>query len=190
MTNDKYLSKDCCNFIKGIFILWVFVRHALPYTGRSLFVDNWMAQLIVAMFLFYSGFGVTESIKNKGEAYLNAMPKCRLLTTLVNFDIAVVVFAVVDLLIGHKFGLYQLALSFTGLDSIGNSNWYIFDILLCYALTWGCFKTAVKTHYLTIMGGGNMCNYRSNGDFMPFESPAILGYNSVLCRRRGIFSHA
>lgn len=172
MINNHYLSKECCNFIKGIFILWVFVRHALPYTGRSLFVDKWMAQLIVAMFLFYSGFGVVESIKNKGVSYLDSMPKRRLLTTLVNFDIAVVVFVVVDFLIGRKFGLRQLVLSFVGLDSIGNSNWYIFDILLCYALTWFCFEILAKARcpiMLVCMGGGrvdNMCNSDRNGDSM------------------------
>ena len=50
------------------------------------------------MFLFYSGYGVMESIRKKGEAYVVAMPRHRVAGTLINFDVAVLIFLVVDLL--------------------------------------------------------------------------------------------
>ena len=77
--NQDYISKEQCNAIKGIFILFVFTRHIWPYLskfgydfsapGDSLFmsIDRWLGQLLVVSFLFYSGFGVMESIKSKGE---------------------------------------------------------------------------------------------------------------------------
>ena len=43
--------------------------------------------LMVTMFLFYSGYGVFESIKKKKEKYINTIPKRRFLKTLINFAI-------------------------------------------------------------------------------------------------------
>lgn len=37
-------------------------------------------------------------------------------------------------------------LAFTGWESIGNSNWYIFCILVCYALSWLSFKFCNSSH--------------------------------------------
>ena len=83
--NQDYLGKEQCNAIKGIFILVVFIRHIWPYLrdfgydfsslGDGIFmkIDRCMGQLIVVAFLFYSGYGVMESIKYKGKQYLFAM---------------------------------------------------------------------------------------------------------------------
>lgn len=144
--NDDYLSKGSTNSIKGIFILLIVISHALPYitrcgyaysaTGDSLLMTffHLLSQLVVVMFLFYSGYGVGESFKSKGETYVQSMPRHRILGTLVNFDIAVIVFIVVGLLLGSSFTLRQCLLSLTGWDDVGNSNWYIFVILLCYLM--------------------------------------------------------
>ena len=150
--NQDYISKEQCNAIKGIFILFVFTRHIWPYLskfgydfsapGDSLFIniDRWMGQLLVVAFLFYSGFGVMESIKSKGEPYIDNMPRKRILNTLLNFDVAVFVFIVIDLILGINLKLNTTLLAFTGWTSIGNSNWYIFIILVCYFCTWIGFK--------------------------------------------------
>ena len=139
--NQDYISKEQCNAIKGIFILFVFTRHIWPYLskfgydfsapGDSLFIniDRWMGQLLVVAFLFYSGFGVMESIKSKGEPYIDNMPRKRILNTLLNFDVAVFVFIVIDLILGINLKLNTTLLAFTGWTSIGNSNWYIFIII-------------------------------------------------------------
>ena len=150
--NQDYISKEQCNAIKGIFILFVFTRHIWPYLskfgydfsapGDSLFmsIDRWLGQLLVVAFLFYSGFGVMESIKIKGEPYIEDMPRKRILNTLLNFDVAVLVFLVIDLILGINLKLNTTLLAFTGWTSIGNSNWYIFIILVCYFCTWIGFK--------------------------------------------------
>ena len=102
-------------------------------------IQNRIGQWVVALFLFYSGYGVMESIKNKGCNYVQDIPKRRVLNTLVNFDIAVIVFIAVGLLLGTSLTFKQCLLSLTGWESVGNSNWYIFVILLCYAITYVSF---------------------------------------------------
>ena len=150
--NQDYLSKEQCNAIKGIFILIVFIRHIWPYLrnfgydfsspGDSIFmwIDRWMGQLIVVAFLFYSGYGVMESIKNKGQQYIDDMPRRRIFNTLINYDVAVFAFLVINLILGVSLDPITTLLAFTGWTSIGNSNWYIFVSLVCYLCTWAGFK--------------------------------------------------
>lgn len=145
---NDYLDKEQSSAIKGIFILVVFLRHIYPYIKNAgytisstpdrlfLIIDQHIGQLLVALFLFYSGYGVTESIKKKGQTYINTFPKRRILTTLLNFDVAVLSFLFINILLGIKMSGSQIALSLICWESIGNSNWYIFAIILCYFITY------------------------------------------------------
>ena len=54
---------------------------------------------MVAPFLFWSGFGVMESIRRKGEAYVRALPVNRGLRTLIHFDCALLLFLLVRFII-------------------------------------------------------------------------------------------
>lgn len=161
--DSEFLSKKRTDAIKGVFIIVVFVNHIKNYYEQvganiSAWYDNLfflpakvLGQLMVVMFLFYSGYGVMEGIKNKGQEYVNAIPKKRVLNTLVNFDVAVVVFTVTMLIIGMPFTLNQFVLSLVGWESMGNSNWYIFVIILCYSMTYLGYKIN------TAMGGAITC---------------------------------
>lgn len=132
-----YLDRTYCDTIKGFFILMVFISHFMQYVSKAggYVLNLYIGQLMVAPFLFFSGYGVMQSIKHKG-GYVAKMPIHRMLNTLLNFDIAVLIFIVADVFLGRPLNCKQIALSFICLDSVGNSNWYIFVILLCYATTW------------------------------------------------------
>lgn len=145
--NDGYLSVERCNSIKGIFILLIVLTHSMGYIGSCgyeyagvdrlvLLFQKGVGQLVVVMFLFYSGYGVSLSMKKKGEEYVDRMPRHRLLPTLLNFDIAVLAFVVMNLIIAKPMTTRQLVLSMIAWDDVGNSNWYIFVILVCYAMTY------------------------------------------------------
>lgn len=144
----SHLSKERTNSVKGFFILIVFLSHIKQYilnagyeyhTWGDMAFRKFMiftGQLMVVMFLFYSGYGVMESIKQKKSAYVRSIPRHRILNTLVNFDIAICLFLIAGLIIGNKPTVPQFLLSLIAWDSIGNSNWYIFAILICYLVTW------------------------------------------------------
>lgn len=146
------LSKDATLPIKGVFILWVFLCHVMGYlmdldyefqsVGDRLYWGLCAAprQLTVVMFLFYSGYGVMENVRARGGDYISTMPRRRLLRTLLNFDVAVILFALLDLLIGRPIGFRQFLLSLPGWESVGNSNWYIFTILVCYSCAFVAFR--------------------------------------------------
>jgi len=145
---EDYLGLKQCDAIKGICILLVFCRHIWSYFQNVgyvsngifddifIFINSHLGQLIVVMFLFYSGYGVMESYNNKGIEYVNSFPTKRILTTLINFDVSVVFYVIVNILLDIQFPPNEIALSFIGWSSVGNSNWYIFVIILCYVCTY------------------------------------------------------
>ncbi len=160
-TDEDYLSKERCNSIKGIFILLIFLTHSLQYIKDSGYIFpgidiityqfvQYIGQLVVVMFLFYSGYGVALQIQGKGTEYVNLMPKHRILTTLLNFDIAVCIYILLDLLLLKDLSIMQVLLSFIAWDSVGNSNWYIFIIILCYVLTYIANKITQRYSWLCV----------------------------------------
>ena len=99
---SDYMSKQMTNSIKGIFLCLVFFSHICGYTDFShpvldrpyRFLQGVLGQCIVVMFFFYSGFGVMESVKKRGDAYIRQFPIKRILKTLLLFDCAVVLFLI------------------------------------------------------------------------------------------------
>ena len=192
-SNKDYLSKENTNCIKGIFILIVFYSHLctyIPYQHSKDFLmydlRSFLGQLMVTMFLFYSGYGIYESIKKKKSNYINNIPIKRILITLLNFDIAVLTFAVVNQLIGNGKTLEEILLALTGWGGIGNSNWYIFAILFLYLSTYISFKifdkndkNAITCNWiLTIFIMAIIAIYRGEG----YE----YCYNTLLCYPFGL----
>lgn len=140
-------------FLKGIFILLVFFSHFNSYSSFTNYSDliyvkivSLIGQAMVAMFMFYSGYGMMESIKNKGKSYISDMPRKRIFSTWLHFACIVAIYAILATVIGNEISFGQLMLSFISLDSVGNSNWYIFDILCLYLIICISFLIAVERY--------------------------------------------
>lgn len=149
--NQNYISVQQTNAIKGIFIWLVFMGHIIPYITElspfNLFVDKAaygvvivLKQLVVVPFMFYSGYGVINSIKAKGENYVASIPRKRLLNTVLNFGVAVLFFVALNLALHIPMELKQVLLSLICWDSVGNSNWYIFTICFCYLTSYVSYR--------------------------------------------------
>lgn len=131
-----YASKERSQSIKGISVILVILCHFCTYvkSGDSSvwqMVHSSLGQLVVAMFLFYSGYGIYLAAHAKGLDYIKRIP-ARALTVLARFDFAVILFLIVRLLTHRPVGVRQFLLSLLGWDGIGNSNWYIFAIIILY----------------------------------------------------------
>lgn len=136
-----YLSKDKSNIIKGVFVILVMYSHAKQYiTLGGIYDDPYLAlqkhlnQMIVAMFLFYSGYGMMEQIKKRDFDYIKSIPKKRFPNLLLNFDLAVLLFVILRLCMGKPIAAKDLLLSLIGWSTMGNSTWYIFVTLVLYVL--------------------------------------------------------
>ena len=146
--HKNYLGIPESAAIRGIFIFCVFLSHGRGYIGGLsgitnqyyLFFLSRLGQLMVAMFLFLSGFGVAESFQKKA-GYLGCFLQKRILKTLLHFDLALVFFLIMNLILEIEYPLSTYILCWIGWESIGNSNWFIFDILLLYSLSYICIYT-------------------------------------------------
>lgn len=154
-----YLSVEKTNSIKGLCTLLIIVSHSYTYLNLdNTFLNNtWrilnynvVGQGVVAMFMIYSGYAVMLSCLNKGNEYVKMMPKNRVLKVLFNFDIAVLMFLFVQLLLGNRFGLKEIVLALIGWGSLGNSNWYIFAIIFMYLFSYISFTVAKNNKILVL----------------------------------------
>lgn len=153
---DDYMCKNKTMAINGIFTILVILRHIDDYISFSgqydawynLVNDNIVHQLIVTSFLFYSGYGVMEQIKAKGDAYVKSIPLNRILKLLFHFDLVIVMFIIINIILGIHFPIFETLLAFTAWTKIGNSNWYIFSIICAYTFTWLAFSIFKKNHFV------------------------------------------
>ena len=70
--NMEYISIRQTNVIKGIFVILVLLSHGSSYLNLTGVLDtpykslqSHLGQMVVSMFLFYSGFGMIKSIMKK-----------------------------------------------------------------------------------------------------------------------------
>jgi len=82
-------------------------------------------------FLFYSGFGIYESINYKGTNYVKSLPKKGIIL-FIKSQIIILIFLIINLFIGIKTSLTNYLLSIIFKSSLGNSNWFAFSIILFY----------------------------------------------------------
>ncbi len=151
----EYLSMDSTNAVRGVFMILIFLSHMMQYYVYTEEIDvlggtvsRALGQMIVVMFMFYSGYGIGESVKRKGSAYIKSFPVNRVLKTWFHFAIGVLVYYVLSLILGLKYPAGQVWLAFVGWTSIGNSNWYIFAVVILYIITWIAFSVAKKNNYI------------------------------------------
>ena len=188
---DRVLSISQTTCINGIFVIFVFLSHfcqyvdtsSLPYFQPYLFLRSHLGQLIVAPFLFYSGYGIMEQIKKKGNEYVNDIPRKRVIRIWLHFALAVLLFLIVDVLIGDYYSTNQIILSFFAWESIGNSNWYIFAILIMYFATYVGFKCCSQKKTSIILVGAFSCIYIVT---MHFFKDGSWWYDTVLCYPAGM----
>lgn len=146
--NSGYCSREMTASVNGYFLTTVFMTHLSQYLSEDVCgpledmyfsVNKALGQLIVAMFLFYSGYGVMESLRHK-EGYISSFPKRRLLPFFVNFEIAALIYLIVSCATNQTPTFRYAIKGFIAWDSLGNSNWYVFAILYLYVVTYIVFR--------------------------------------------------
>ncbi len=140
--NTDYISKDGIAPIKGIFVILILFSHGRGYFTLEgvydemyLSVQGHLDQMVIAMFLFYSGYGIMEQIKKRGFDYVKSIPQKRFPHLLLIFDIAVVFYMILYVALGNKLSLKTALLALTGWQGILNSSWYIFVTFVLYIFT-------------------------------------------------------
>ena len=182
-----YCSPKNTNTVNAIFSVLIFLSHAVTYVKLDGVLDtpyfalrSFLGQLVVVTYLFFSGFGIMESIKKKGTPYVKAMPVQRFFKLWYHFAIVILLYTVVSVgILGKKYSLSRWLLSFIGLKSIGNSNWYLFVTFCLYIIVIFSFLVFKKTQKFALV---SVC-VLSIG-FVILEKEMGLAnryYNTLLC---------
>ncbi len=147
--SDSFLDIGTTKNFNGLFVLFVFFAHFSQYVGLPKYIDflqKVMGQLIVVPFLFVSGYGVTLGFLCK-QNYRKTFLSKRISFLYLQFAVAVALYCFLDLILTRQFNLEKAKLylaGFTGLRSVGNSNWYVVAILVCYITSYLGFLTKSK----------------------------------------------
>lgn len=169
-----YISKDKSTSIKGIFILLVFFSHFNKYATYTGLMDavyfkivGVVGQIMVVPFLFYSGYGVMESIKRKGKEYVATIPKNRILKVFLQYAIAMSVVLIIRFAMGEKILFFDVLLTFV----CWKRDWFILAIIFLYLFTYLSFKIIKTEKYfinvllvftLTVFYIVILCNLKSS----------------------------
>ena len=104
-SNYAILDKATTKSIEGFLAVYIIFSHMRQYIPYDDFGSEWLTvvfdvvgQACVAPFFFFSGFGIIESIKNKGEAYSRTILVNRFLRVWTWFLIALVPYYLIDIL--------------------------------------------------------------------------------------------
>lgn len=153
--HKDYISRNQTDSLKGIFAILILFSHIRGYIppliggGSTLYTSilGFLNQLIVVIFLFYSGYGILESLKRDRVKYSNTFLTHRVLKIWLMFVLAVAIYFILSLLLGHRYSTNEYLLSLIGWTSIGNSNWFVFDILILYLITYFSLQITARLNY-------------------------------------------
>lgn len=155
---QDYCSHKNTSTVNGFFSVLIFLSHGASYLKLDDVIDapylsvrSFLGQLVVVTYLFYSGYGIMESIKKKGLTYVKGMPVNRLFKLWYHFALAICLYIVTRILVNGKFNLKNTLLAFTGYTSIGNSNWYMFVTFVMYIIIIISFLVFKKSQKLSLI---------------------------------------
>ncbi len=99
--------------------------------------------IFVALFFFWSGFGLIKSLRHKND-YLNTFLKKRVLPLVVIFYVTTLFYALFNIITGVQMTLSKWLLSFSGLILMNGQSWYVVVLIILYVSFWVIFKTVKK----------------------------------------------
>lgn len=145
--NDDCLEVSSFKQVRGIATLLIILHHisqrdAFQYSTKELFFFNNIGYLLVTIFFFSSGYGLTMSAKTKPN-YINTFIKKRLPKILIPFFVTNIIFAIYRL-ISQAMPLPQILLGIFGIVNINENGWYPIVILIMYLVYYFATKLLKK----------------------------------------------
>ncbi len=167
--DGSYLSRERTCTINAWMVMTVFFSHAVykgigGSHGHVLPLGEWDAvyfkhcvrgllQLMVSTFLLFSGYGVMESMKNKGKSYLNGFMRKRFWKVLYQFELGLLCYYLLWLCWGKSFSLTETLAGFSGFGgSFGAPTWFIVVTLFMYLVAFISFHFTGWMRWCSVWG--------------------------------------
>ena len=137
MLYKDFLSKDNFICLKGLFALAVIASHIRSslvsmndtVIGQMLTV---LGYLSVAMFFFFSGYGIAHQYKCKGELYIKKFPRNRLLDIYLKYLLVILIYFLYNIILSSPMKINRIITSFLFGGTIAINGWYLQAIIVSY----------------------------------------------------------
>lgn len=152
--NSDYISYKNIKPIKGLFALVVILHHITQSTtgGVLIRIFRYAGDLAVAVFFFFSGYGLLKSYMEK-EGYREGFLRKRIPTVLVPYLIIVFIYCLLNVVEKTPYTVKDVLLSFVNGHPVATYSWFVLVLLLFYM----CFyilMTVFKKNYTAIIFSG------------------------------------
>ena len=190
---SDYIDLNNTFSVKGIFVWIIFFRHYIQYYNRKSRytyekILSCFGQKIVSMFLFYSGYGIYESFKKKGNKYSKSL-LIKSLIIFIKSELIILIFALKCIIYKDTITLKKYILAVFFYTSIGNSNWFAYTIILfyIYAFLSFVFIKNKKYNYLGIIFITILCFLHGNFTYFLYLKKLRFGVDNILPFILGIY---
>lgn len=135
-----YLSKETTVSEKGIAAVIIVFHHIsqMIELPKYFVIMNYVGFIMVAIFFFISGYGLSYGLENK-ERYLNGFFKKRILSILIPYWIVNTISIIFNLINSKTFTPFEYIASYFGLNTI-TGTWFVTAILIMYLAFWFSYK--------------------------------------------------
>lgn len=128
--NDEYVSLYTSKIEKGIAACLIMANHLQMFSGPAFLKPvGYIGFICVAVFLFYSGYGLTYGLHNK-QNYLKGFFR-KILKLLVPYWIVNTLSIILKLAIGIVYPIHKYILSYLSIDYI-TGTWFVTAIIIFY----------------------------------------------------------
>lgn len=134
--NNQKLSIQTTNNVQVVAVIFVIMHH-LSQTLKD-YPDSFLSsrlivagRLAVGLFFFISGYGLVKQYKKKGKIYLNTFLKKKVLSVLVPFFLAMIIYFIYRNLIGEMSIFNAFYSSLSG-NPIVSNGWFVIMIIYLY----------------------------------------------------------
>ena len=182
---SDYMELDDTNCIKGIFVWLIIFCHKTNYGNKKnylyLKITGNLGQKVVSMFFFYSSYGICESIKKKGVIYVKTL-KNKAIILFLKSQIIILMFLLTNIIIlKKKITLQRYILSVIFKQSLGNSNWFAFTIIIFYVYSYFSFRFTRNNIILGIIIINIICLLHIKYVFTHYYPKQVYAIDTILC---------
>ena len=122
--------------VKGIFVWLIIFKHYSGYFKRKNMyiyeiIVRHIDQRVVSMFLFYSGYGIYESIKKKGNKYSKTL-LTKSLIIFIKSELMILIYVLRSMIYRKEITIKDYILSAIFFSKIDNDIWFTYTIILFY----------------------------------------------------------
>lgn len=186
-SDEKFLSKDVTDVIKGFSILIIIIHHLCKhtietYTDLRLFAQT--GYIGVAVFLFLSGYGMANSFQKSGSNNFFIKKVVRIL--LPAGFVSSILYIINCLVEGENLSVHTFLMRSFGINYNDRNYWYITFLLFCYVTFYFVSKIYVNNNkkvlillFIALFVMNNPLALNGRGNALSFPVGVLAGFNQL-----------